>query len=127
MVAFLICCRFSTLRGKRNFASSTLCIIVTVPDFETWKYIAPIQMRAWLGKVFENGTWGGEIRSGFEPRSGDIVALEHWCSSGFADTDLDLQLKQHGIYQLIVMDCWPIRAWRLPFALPPSLATRSRW
>lgn len=72
-------------------------------DFETWKYIAPIQMRAWLGKVFENGTWGGEIRSGFEPQSGDIVALEHWCSSGFANTDLDLQLKQHGIHQLIVI------------------------
>ena len=26
-----------------------------------------------------------------------------WCSSGFANTDLDLQLKKHGIYQLIVI------------------------
>ena len=26
---------------------------------------------------------------------GEIVA-EHWCSSGFANTDLDLQLKKHG-------------------------------
>jgi ureidoacrylate peracid hydrolase len=72
-------------------------------DYETWKYIAPIQKRAWLGRAFENGTWGGEIRSGFEPQSGDIVALEHWCSSGFANTDLDLQLKKHGIHQLIVI------------------------
>jgi ureidoacrylate peracid hydrolase len=31
------------------------------------------------------------------------VALEHWCSSGFANTDLDLQLKKHGVHQLIVM------------------------
>ena len=31
------------------------------------------------------------------------MALEHWCSSGFANTDLDLQLKKHGIQQLIVM------------------------
>jgi nicotinamidase-related amidase len=31
------------------------------------------------------------------------VAQEHWCSSGFANTDLDLQLKKHGIHQLIVM------------------------
>jgi nicotinamidase-related amidase len=31
------------------------------------------------------------------------VALEHWCSSGFANTDLDLQLKKHGIHQLVVM------------------------
>jgi ureidoacrylate peracid hydrolase len=31
------------------------------------------------------------------------VALEHWGSSGFANTDLDLQLKKHGIHQLIVV------------------------
>jgi ureidoacrylate peracid hydrolase len=30
------------------------------------------------------------------------VALEHWFSSNFANTDLDLQLKKHGIHQLIV-------------------------
>ncbi len=31
------------------------------------------------------------------------MAAEHWCSSGFANTDLDLQLKRHGIRRLIVM------------------------
>lgn len=72
-------------------------------DYETWKYIAPIQKRTWSSKAFEYGTWGGEIRSGFEPQSGDIAAQEHWCSSGFANTDLDLQLKKHGIHQLIVI------------------------
>ena len=29
--------------------------------------------------------------------------MEHWCSSGFANTDLDLLLKKHGIHQLIVI------------------------
>jgi ureidoacrylate peracid hydrolase len=72
-------------------------------DYETWKYIAPIQKAAWSSKVFEYGTWGGEIRSEFEPQPGDIVALEHWGSSGFANTDLDLQLKKHGIHKLIVI------------------------
>ncbi|MEU7629863.1 isochorismatase family cysteine hydrolase [Nocardia sp. NPDC049220] len=72
-------------------------------DYETWKYIAPIQKAAWSNKTFEYGTWGGEIRPEFQPRPGDIVALEHWCSSGFANTDLDLQLKKHGIHQLIVI------------------------
>src|SRR5262249_32390023 len=48
-------------------------------------------------------TWGGEIRSELEPMSGDIVASEHWGSSGFANTDLDLQLKRHGIQKIIVM------------------------
>lgn len=71
-------------------------------DYETWKYIAPIQKASWRSKAFEYGTWGGEIRGGFEPQPGDIVAQEHWCSSGFANTDLDLQLKKHGIHQLII-------------------------
>ena len=72
-------------------------------DFETWKYIAPIQKAAWSRKTFEAGTWGGEIRAEFTPKSGEIVAQEHWCSSGFANTDLDLQLKKHGIHQLITI------------------------
>ena len=72
-------------------------------DYEGWKYIAPIQRAAWSRKTFEYGSWGGEIRSEFAPQPGDIVALEHWCSSGFANTDLDLQLKKLGIHQLIVM------------------------
>jgi len=72
-------------------------------DYETWKYIAPVQKAAWSHKTFENGTWGGEIRSEFQPKAGEIVATEHWCSSGFANTDLDLQLKKHGIHRLIVI------------------------
>ncbi len=72
-------------------------------EYETWKYIAPIQKAAWSHKAFENGTWGGEVRREFEPKPGDIVALEHWCSSGFANTDLDMQLKKYGIHKLIVI------------------------
>jgi ureidoacrylate peracid hydrolase len=72
-------------------------------DYESWKYIAPIQKAAWLRKSFEYGTWGGEIGPEFEPKPGEIVATEHWCSSGFANTDLDLQLKNRGIHRLIVI------------------------
>ena len=72
-------------------------------DYETWKYIVPIQKLGWQRKAFEYGTWGGEIRNEFKPLPGEIVAQEHWCSSGFANTDLDLQLKKHGIHHLIVV------------------------
>jgi ureidoacrylate peracid hydrolase len=72
-------------------------------DYATWKYVAPIQKAAWRSKSFEHGSWGGEIRAEFVPQPGEIVAMEHWCSSGFANTDLDLQLKKHGIHQLIVI------------------------
>jgi ureidoacrylate peracid hydrolase len=72
-------------------------------DYETWQYVAPIQKAAWSRRSFEYGTWGGEIRSEFAPLPGEIVTQEHWCSSGFANTDLDLLLKRHGIHQLIVI------------------------
>lgn len=71
-------------------------------DYETWKTLAPVQKLALSAKVFEYGKWGGEIRGEFAPQPGDVLAHEHWCSSGFANTDLDLQLKHHGIDHLIV-------------------------
>ena len=61
-----------------------------------------VQKVTWAGK-FEGVSWGGEIRRGFEPQPGDIVSLEQWCSSGFANTDLDLQLKKHEIHWVTVI------------------------
>ena len=72
-------------------------------DYEAWKYLAPIQKAAWTRKTFEYGTWGGEFRAEFAPKPGEIVVQEHWCSSGFANTDLDLQLKKRGIHRLMVI------------------------
>ncbi len=39
----------------------------------------------------------------FAPKPGDIVAHEHWSQSGFANTDLDLRLKQKGITHVILI------------------------
>src|SRR5262245_20758994 len=89
--------------GRRSLGSSMRCIIDTVRATTRLGNIAPIQKAAWVHKTFGYDTWGGEIRAEFVPEPGDIVALEHWCSSGFANTDLDLQLKNHGIHQLIVI------------------------
>lgn len=72
-------------------------------DYETWKSIAPVQRAAWEHRTFVDGTWGGEIHPGLLPQPGEIVAQEHWCSSGFANTDLDLLLKRHGIHKLVVI------------------------
>ncbi len=72
-------------------------------DYESWKYVAPIQRAAWQHRTFEVGTWGGEIRTELLPLAEELVAQEHWASSGFYNTDLDMLLKQHGIHQLIVI------------------------
>jgi ureidoacrylate peracid hydrolase len=72
-------------------------------DYENWKYVAPVQRAAWRRKSFEYGTWGGTIRDEFTPLPGETVAEEHWCSSGFANTDLDLLLKRQAVQKLIVV------------------------
>ncbi len=72
-------------------------------DYDSWKYIAPIQMNASRQRLFEAGAWGGDFHPDFQPREDEVVAQEHWCSSGFANTDLDLQLKKFGRQKLIVM------------------------
>ena len=56
----------------------------------------PTQVRANRSQGFAAGSWGGEFHPEFGPRDGDVVVLEHWGQSGFANTDLDAQLKQGG-------------------------------
>src|ERR1700745_3017863 len=47
-------------------------------DYETWKYIAPIQKAAWSRKTFEYGSCAGRRCPPFYTRPGDIVALVLW-------------------------------------------------
>jgi ureidoacrylate peracid hydrolase len=68
-----------------------------------WKTTPPIGAASAKGRVFADGTWGGSFHPDFEPHAGEVVAQEHWLSSGFANTDLDLQLKKHGVRKVIVI------------------------
>jgi ureidoacrylate peracid hydrolase len=68
-----------------------------------WKTMPPVQTAATKGRAFADGTWGGSFHPDFQPQPGEVVAQEHWLSSGFANTDLDLQLKKHGVRKVIVI------------------------
>jgi nicotinamidase-related amidase len=72
-------------------------------DFEGWQRATPYQLNAARAQVFAKGTWGGEWHPDFTPQPHDIIAKEHWGSSGFASTDLDTLLKQHDIGRVIVI------------------------
>jgi ureidoacrylate peracid hydrolase len=72
-------------------------------DYETWHYTAPTQESGAKNQVFAADTWGGTFHPDFQPAPGELVAQEHWLSSGFANTDLDLILKRHGIERVIVI------------------------
>jgi nicotinamidase-related amidase len=65
-------------------------------DYKGWKHMNPSQIRSNEAQDFAAGTWGGEFYPEFGPREGDVIVLEHWAQSGFANTDLDSQLKQRG-------------------------------
>ena len=72
-------------------------------DYRSWDHPNPYQLATSDMQPFAKGTWGGEWRPEFVPQPGDIIAKEHWGSSGFANTDLDLLLKQHRLTHLIIV------------------------
>jgi len=72
-------------------------------DFSGWRHPSPYLLASHRAQPFALGSWGGEWHPDFVPRPEDIVVREHWASSGFANTDLDLQLKSRGIERLILI------------------------
>jgi nicotinamidase-related amidase len=72
-------------------------------DFSGWRHVSPHLQGSLRAQVFAVGTWGGEWHPDFKPQAGDIVVQEHWASSGFANTDLDLQLRRLGVDRVILV------------------------
>ncbi|MFF3513257.1 isochorismatase family cysteine hydrolase [Streptomyces sp. NPDC002573] len=72
-------------------------------DYETWDHPNPTQRSVMERHSFARGTWGGEFHPDFQPQPGEVVVHEHWAQSGFANTDLDFQLKQHGISHVVLV------------------------
>jgi nicotinamidase-related amidase len=72
-------------------------------DLSDWLNATPYQLAATKGQVFARDSWGGTFHDDVQPQKGDVVVHEHWGSSGFANTDLDQQLKQHGIRRIVLI------------------------
>ncbi|OOG14586.1 cysteine hydrolase [Pseudomonas sp. B21-040] len=72
-------------------------------DLAHWQHPSPYQQGASSAQVFAAGAWGGEWHPDFHPEAGDVIVKEHWGGSGFANTDLDFLLKQHGIDKVVVV------------------------
>jgi nicotinamidase-related amidase len=72
-------------------------------DYQCWCHPSPSQRKIMDGHHFAKGEWGGEWHPDFAPQPGDVVALEHWGASGFANTDLDFQLKQHRVTHVVIV------------------------
>ncbi|MFD8375110.1 isochorismatase family cysteine hydrolase [Streptomyces sp. NPDC059688] len=72
-------------------------------DYVGWDHPNPTQRKARRLRLFARDSWGGEFHPDFQPRPGDLRIAEHWAQSGFANTDLDCRLKQHGVTHVILI------------------------
>jgi nicotinamidase-related amidase len=72
-------------------------------DFDGWRHPGPCQILTDREMIFGEGMWGGDWHPELAPQPGDVVIQEHWGQNGFANTDLDLQLKQRSIEKIIVV------------------------
>jgi nicotinamidase-related amidase len=72
-------------------------------DYDGWRHPNPSQIASDRAADFADGTWGGDWHSQLTPEPGDVVIHQHLGHNGFANTDLDLQLKQRGIERIVVV------------------------
>lgn len=71
-------------------------------NYAGWKYLTAPQEGTLKNQVFSATEKGGEFYHLLTPRPVDIIAQNHWTSSGFANTDLDLLLKIRGIDHVVL-------------------------
>ncbi len=72
-------------------------------DFAGWRHVSPYLLAGHQAQAFGEGTWGGQWHPDFAPEPGDVIVREHWHSNGFANTDLDLQLRRRGVERVVVI------------------------
>ena len=71
-------------------------------NYDGWRHPGPSQTLADRESIFGEGMWGGDWHPELVPEPGDVLIQQHWGQNGFANTDLDVQLKQRGIEKIIV-------------------------
>jgi nicotinamidase-related amidase len=72
-------------------------------ELDAWDHPSPYMAGGYQMQIFAAGEWGGEWHPDFAPQPGDLIATEHWVSSGFANTNLDTLLKQKSITHVVLI------------------------
>jgi len=72
-------------------------------DLDNWDHPNPYMLGGYDRMIFADGSWGAEWHPDFAPQEGDLICTEHWMSSGFANTNLDVLLKQKGLTHVILV------------------------
>ncbi|MGA5200626.1 isochorismatase family cysteine hydrolase [Streptomyces variegatus] len=72
-------------------------------SYESWAHPNPSQRAAGKHQLFAQDAFGGDWYPPLRPQPQDIVVSQHWAQSGFANTDLEMQLRQRGVDHVIVV------------------------
>jgi len=72
-------------------------------NYDGWRHPGPWQILTDRGSFFADGMWGGDWHPDLAPQPSDVMIKQHWGQNGFANTDLDFQLKQRGIEKIILV------------------------
>lgn len=85
-------------RGIRIFFAP---MAYTEQDYTTWRHLTGIHKAMYDNRMFEAGSWGADFHPALKPRGDEIVVAPHKNLDTFATTDLDVQLRQHGIEYVV--------------------------
>jgi nicotinamidase-related amidase len=58
-------------------------------DYVSFDFPSPYHLGSARAEAFAEASWGGTFHDDFQPQPGDVVAREHWGSSGFANTCIE--------------------------------------
>src|SRR5262249_53645093 len=72
-------------------------------NYDGWRHPGPWQTLIDREAIFGEGRWGGDWLPDLVLQPGAVVIQDHWGHNGFANTDLDFQLKQRGIEKIVVV------------------------
>jgi nicotinamidase-related amidase len=74
----------------------------TEEDFTTWKHLSGIHQEMYEKRMFEAGSWGADFHPLLGPHPGEITIIPHKNIDVIANTDLDVQLRQHDVEYVAV-------------------------
>ncbi|SEF17354.1 cysteine hydrolase family protein [Streptomyces sp. Ag109_O5-10] len=74
----------------------------TESDYTTWKHISGVHHEMFDNRLFVAGSWGADFHPDLAPADGEIVIAPHKNIDVLANTDLEVQMRQHDVEYIAV-------------------------
>jgi nicotinamidase-related amidase len=71
--------------------------------YESFSHPNPSQRSVDKHQLFAQDAFGGDWYPPLRPEPSDTVVVQHWAQSGFANTDLEMRLRQRSVDHVIVI------------------------